>query len=130
MTVFTYKLTYAVNEAQIPPDFDETYVEWYTQDEGVLCSKKCLYRLYTLMGYDVLHGVQLNDGQDNQILLSTAEVTVSSPTMVTTSSSSTTVTSFSTTASTITVATSSRDDTQDKRKVMVNTQLTNILCYH
>ena len=33
------------------------------------------------MGYDVLHGVELNDGQDNQILLSTAEVTVSSPTM-------------------------------------------------
>ena len=69
------------------------------------------------MGYDVLHGVELNDGQDNQILLSTAEVTVSSPTVVTTSGLSTTVTSFITTANIITIATSSRDDTQDKRKV-------------
>ena len=105
--IYTY--LYTVDETQVPPDFDETYVEGYTQDEGVLCCNN-----FCTADSMVLIEGEVNDGQD---LLSTAEVTVSSPTAVTAiTTSSSPTTSSAAIPSTSTAATLSRDDTQGKRK--------------
>ena len=77
--------------------------------------------------------VLITDEQnDSQILLPTATATVNSPVTVTSITASSTPTTSSTPAtsvssypSTSTAATSSRDDTQGKRNVMINIQ-----CYH
>ena len=70
----------------MPPDFYETYVEGYIQGEGMLCFKN----FYTADCMELMVG-EVNGGQDS--LLLPAEVTVSSPSLVTaiTTSSSPTI---------------------------------------
>ena len=64
-----------VDETQLPPDIDETYVEGYTQDEGMVWWCKNFYTAECMM----LIAGEGNDGQD---LLSTGDVTVSTPTAI------------------------------------------------
>ena len=65
-----------VDETQVPPDCDETYVEGYTQDEGVLCCNN-----FCIADCMVLIAGEGNDVQD----LSIPKVTVNSSTTIPTS---------------------------------------------